>query len=352
MRTRYRVDADRGVEGKAGMDWRTACNIIGMAVDRDYVLELEEHCERYRATAPELTAMLERAGAQAVARTYSEFDRDAVEAAARYKTWMFRANLAAFVTSTATAVAMSWSLAATDAPWLQEGLLAYADTLLGVVASFAATMGVISLYILRHGRLLESWMAKRAAAETQRIAYFEDVVKRAAKQPAPVPLLALEYFRRYQFDVQKAYFSTRARQHERSGHKTVALGAIGAGLAALTSVVGLAPGSAQHTMGALTVCGAALGAYAIGREQLTQDHRNSERYIRTYANLVELSRKLDDVRDAAVEGRSQAALEFALAVDEHISNEHRQWLEKTEATKGAMARLEEILDKRGNAAGD
>ncbi|WP_347140452.1 hypothetical protein [Paracoccus sp. SSK6] len=334
------------------MNWIAAYSIVGTASERDYVLNLEEHCEQYRATAPELTAMLERAGARAVAQTYLEFDCDAVEAAARYKTWMFRANLAALVTSAATAGAMSWSLAAVDTISLQVGLLAYGNTVLGIVASVAATMGVISLYILRQGRLLESWMAKRAAAETQRIAYFEDVVKYAVQQPAPAPLLALEYFRRYQFDVQKAYFLTRARQHEQSGHRTVVLGAIGAGLAALTSVVGLASGAAQHIMGALTVCGAALGAYAIGREQLTQDHRNSERYIRTYANLVELSRKLDDVRDAAVEGRPQAALEFALAVDEHISNEHRQWLEKTEATKGALTRLEEILDKRDIAGSD
>lgn len=334
------------------MEWRTARDIVGTAGERDYVLDLKKHCERYRTTAPELTDMLERAGAQAVARTYSEFDRDAVEAAARYKIWMFRANFAALVTSAATAAAMSWLLAATDAPWLQEGLLAYGNTVLGIVASIAATMGAISLYILRHGRLLESWMAKRAAAETHRIAYFEDVVKGAAKQPDPAPLLALEYFRRYQFDVQKAYFSTRARQHEQSGQKTVVLGAVGAGLAALTSVMGLTSGFAHHLMGALTICGAALGAFAIGREQLTQDHRNSERYIRTYANLVELSRKLDDVRDAAAEGRSQAALEFALAVDEHISNEHRQWLEKTEATKGALARLDEILDKRAAAGSD
>ncbi|SCY94104.1 hypothetical protein [Paracoccus tibetensis] len=331
------------------MDWRTARDLIEIVGGQSHTLDLEAHSSMFQDHAPQLSALLERAGVQAVARTYSEFDRDAVEAAARYKIWMCTANLAALITSCATAAAMSWALAVNDARWLQAGLLQNGDMLLGAIASSAAMTGAVSLYVLRHGRLLESWMAKRAAAESHRTAYFEEVVKRAVAQPAPVALLALEYFRRYHFDVQKAYFLKRARQHERSGQKTVALGAVGAGLAALTSVVGLTSEYAQHVMGALTVNGAALGAFAIGREQLTQDHRNSERYIRTYANLVELSRKLDDVRDAAQEGGAQAVLEFVMAVDEHISNEHRQWLEKTEATKAAIARLEEILGKRAAA---
>lgn len=325
------------------VDWREAQRIVGTSNEDDYILDLEEHCDRYTDDAPALAALLERAGARAVARSYQRFDQDALDAAARYRRWMFRTNLAVLITSVATASAMAWSLAATEMPSLQSGLLAQGNTVLGIMASIAAAVGAAGLFVLRQGRLLETWMSKRATAESHRTAYFEDIVARAVEAPSPAPILGLEYFRRYQFEVQKAYLLNRARQHESSARTTVILGSIGAAVAALTSVAGVASDVAQHVLGAFTVFGASLGAYAIGREQMTQDRRNAERYFRTYASLVELARKLDDVREAVIEGRPKAAREFSLAVDEHISNEHRQWLEKTEATQASMARIEEAL---------
>jgi hypothetical protein len=56
------------------------------------------------------------------------------------------------------------------------------------------------------------------------------------------------------------------------------------------------------------------------------------------------------VRNAVAAGNRQALTEFASAVNEQISLEHRQWLEATEATRTAVAKLDEALSKTQNAA--
>lgn len=45
--------------------------------------------------------------------------------------------------------------------------------------------------------------------------------------PIPLPLLQLEYFRRYQLEAQRAYYRERGADHERSADKILALSSIG-----------------------------------------------------------------------------------------------------------------------------
>lgn len=322
------------------MNWRDAERLIGRGEEGDYVLALQEHEDRYATSAPDLATLISSAGARSAAETYARFDRAAIKAQANYRKWMFRANLGALLTSVLSASAMA--LALLDLDIRPHPAVSY-ETLVSIAAAGAAALGATGLYWLRNGRLLETWMGKRAEAETQRISYFANVVRRASEGSSDLALLALEYFRRYHLHVQKTFFFSRARQHEKSAGRTVALGAAGAGAATLFSILGIAAEGSWQAVGALSVLGAALGSFAIGREQMTQDRRNAERYDRTYGALVALTYKLDEVREAVENGKAAAANEFAIAVNDQISNEHRQWLEETEATKSAIARIEAAL---------
>ncbi|MEN0002377.1 MAG: SLATT domain-containing protein, partial [Pseudomonadota bacterium] len=198
------------------------------------------------------------------------------------------------------------------------------------------------------GKLLETWMGKRALAESHRISYFEGLITKAAGLSTESALLTLEYFRRYQFDNQKAYYQRRSREHDISAKRTVAIGAVGAGVATLAGASGVVTAGQETWLGAFTIFGSALGAFAIGREQMTQDRRNAERYTRTYSSLVELTKRLDSVRQAVSGGNTRAAVEFVKVVDEQLSTEHRQWLKETEATNEAIARLDEALKETAN----
>jgi hypothetical protein len=327
------------------MDWRAAERAIGTHDQDDYILDLASHRKRYEGLAPALVELMDYASTRSLAQTYHDYDQSAIEAQNNYRRWMSRANLGALLTATLSAAAMSWRILEPD---LMSGsdIIARVDLVLSIGAVFAAALGTAGLYFLRSGQLLETWMRRRASAETLRIGYFESIVARAVERPAPVPILALEYFRRYQFNVQKAFFLTRARQHENSAKKSLQIGAAGAVIASLSSVFAVFPSGAESAAGAFAVFGAALGAFAIGREQMTQDRRNAERYLRTHAALVKLTDKLDEVREGVVAGRATAARELASAVNEQISNEHRQWLDEIQATEAAITRIEAALGAR------
>ena len=281
------------------MKWQDAAKIIGEDEDDDYILDLAKHGERYGKTAPALVELMQFAGVKEASESYHLYDKDAIQAQDEYKKWMFRTNLSALLTSIFSASAMAWNLvpAAIVPPWENGALV------LNLLAVGSASIGAAGLFILRSGKLLEKWMNKRAHAETFRISYFEEMVAKGVAAGGDAALLALEYFRRYQLDVQKNYFFLSARRHEKSSITTIKIGAVGAGIAALASVAGLNAEGAWKAIGVCAVFGAALGAYAVGREQMTQDQRNSERYDRTYTALSQLTKKLDAVRPAS-EARS------------------------------------------------
>ena len=331
------------------MNWQDAEAIIGRTMDDDYVLDLQGHEDRYRSDAPALADLMVTAAARGAVETYTRFDRAAIEAQARYRRAMGFANVGALLTSVFGAAAMAWAILAAEGGVLQ----AYAawTTALSAGAAVSAAFGSAGLYWLRHGRLLENWMGKRAEAETHRIGYFNGLIAEAAGKSREAVLLALEYFRRYHFDVQRTYYFNRARQHEKSAGKTVAIGAAGAFLATLASLVSVGVGGQWQAISALGVFGAAVGAYAIGREQMTQDRRNAERYDRTYSALVAITSKLDAVRGSVEAGKPDGAAAFALAVNEQISNEHRQWLEGQEAAKEALERIESALEQNDQGGG-
>jgi hypothetical protein len=212
-----------------------------------------------------------------------------------------------------------------------------------IIGAAAAGVAAALIGAIKGGRLLEDWMTARARAESLRMKYF-DMVSR--DRLLPEPLLQLEYFRRYQLEVQCAYFKTQAAAHRRSANKALWTTA---GAMAIASIAMVLAGSLSTlnvmwtSLAAVGLVSQAFSAFVENREATAQSRRNAERFTRTRQTLEDLSGRLDEVRAATIDGHPEVMQEFIGAVQEQISLEHRQWLDDSKSKGEAIGRLEELL---------
>jgi hypothetical protein len=324
-----------------------AAELIGEQPHGDYRLDLAAHAERYK-DIPALATLLRSAPLSVVREQYEQADAKAANAQTRYKTNMGCANAAVLAAASLSGLMMAAQIATAELKI--SGLV----LVLGILSAVSAAAATTWLFLVRQGNMLDAWMQRRAEAETQRLSYFNVVAEPDGTNPpnADLDLLRLEYFRRYQLDVQKNFYQFRGEAHGAAADKTLYLGGYAVLLSALASALtaGLGAHGIATALGAVGVLGAALSSYASSREALSQDRRNAERYARTRTALGGLEARLDHVRKAVAAGNTRALTEFASAVNEQISLEHRQWLEATEATRAAVAKLDEALAKTQIAA--
>lgn len=340
--------------------WQTAEATIGPSEGDDYVLQPTTHAHRYEERTPDLARLLRRTATRIAAEEFERADGIAVESQRTFKRAAAQANAAALMTAWASAGVLLAALF--DAP----GLVLVA---LGALGALAGAFGAFLTQRLRQQHLLQRWMAARANSETHRHTYFEQVVltdpsadppseptaaddANGAKGAPELSLLQLEYFRRYQLDVQLRYCDQRQRQHRRSADRTVSYAAAAGFFAALsTGLAGVlgAEGDVDWAgLAAFGIVGTSLASYAAAREAIGQDSRNAERLEQTRIALRDLYARLDDVRHAVALGNRWALEEFVAAVHEHLSLEHRQWLREAEMAHSGLARVEAAL--RGPAA--
>jgi SMODS and SLOG-associating 2TM effector domain 1 len=320
-----------------------AAGIIGSGSPGDYPLSPVEHAEQLKTSAPKLAALLTRSAPVELARQYAEADTEALAAERTFKRWVIRANWAVLATATASALLMAVALLTDTLGGLTQTTLIVL-ALMGVAAGGIASM---SLFRVKEGRLLEDWMTARARAETKRLSYFSYIVN-SSLQPLDLQLelLKLEYFRRYQLDLQLAYYKTRRLGHRNSAERTLSISAGSVLVAAIASGAAGVLGALRSewaALGSLAVFGAALQAFAAARESLNQDRRNAERYDNTAQALQGLRERLDDVRVGIAAGSPSVLGEYVAAVQDQLSLEHRQWLEGAENMQAAVARLEKAL---------
>ena len=198
----------------------------------------------------------------------------------------------------------------------------------------------------------EIWMQRRAEAETQRIRYFRRVAETdEAVREGELPLLPLqlEYFRRFQLDVQRLYYDKRGRQHRAAVMRRhiwrgfALLLIVAAGLPVLWTLqgkdwmpasispflVGMLPKTelAQRIFLSLGLVGGALQGLLAAYALMSYDERNGARYRDTWQNLEALStRPLDEARNAAAQGNRERVLVLVALIHEQISSEHREWV--------------------------
>jgi hypothetical protein len=317
--------------------------IIGDAPADDFSFVPSKHPKLLADKAPDLVRILNRSEASSLARRYEEKDADANAAQKAFKTKARRANVAVLLT---TCGGVLLAAAVPLAPTILAKPLTIGLGVFGIICGALASMW---LFAIREGGLLERWMEARAAGEATRLEYFRVVTGTQAenKGEIPLPLLQLQYFRRYQFGLQQTYYRRRGGQHEASARKVVGISAFAALVASAASGLGGFLGVAINTQWAslagLATIAAALSAFAAAQEALAQNRKNAQRYSRTRDALEGIGARLSEVEAAAAAGAHQPVTAFVAAVEEQLSMEHREWLGAAERTKASLTKLEETL---------
>ncbi|MEW5962427.1 MAG: hypothetical protein AB1749_02590 [Pseudomonadota bacterium] len=353
-----------------------AAEIVGSNPPTNRHLECENSGEKHisrllpHAQAAPLVAILRSAPVKDVFDRYRAHDAAAGDAQRRYK----RARLVLFAL---LAVALAVGLGSFAIPagglagWLEgylqdraetEALVQWASTMVVYLALLA--LPIVAM-VMRPDGSYNRWMSERGTAEGLRRELFERVLHGAAEAGAtsdheiPLPLLVLEYFRRYQVELQAAYARTRGREHEWNAtlarwFQRLVLGlllvwgllCIGANLSGLAEQGALnLPGgvdraallvsgllqrietyNADHyTLAIAIVLGAAYGA-ALLHVSSNASVRNAARYAIMRDNLVQLMREIGAVRAAAATGDEAAVRGFIARVHSVMSQENADWV--------------------------
>lgn len=328
-----------------------AVNILGPERADDYSLAPGKHADELKEAAPTLSRVLNLSRVQAPMLQYQRIDAEAVEAQRTYKRVVMRANGAVLATAVLSAAMMAVGLLATQAdggfPTTQvAGGPKTALVVLGLLALLTGALASVWLTQARAGRLLEGWMRTRALAEQARLAYFEAIAGAPADDSfqIPLPLLVLEYFRRYQLDVQIAFYGRRRIDHRKSAEKTVLLASLAAVPAAFAAAAGGLLGAVGDLrwlpLAALGSIGAALASFAASREAVTGDSATAERYGAALSKLEILRGRLDEVRQAAVAGEPATIVkDFIKLVHDELAREQEAWLKEGESARAGVADL-------------
>ena len=315
---------------------------IGVGETGDYSLTLATHTASLEAKAPALCKILHGSRLKTSASEFERKDLEARKAQSVFQKVAGKANWAVFVTSCLSAALLM--AVAFDSK--AQGLF----VTLGCCGIVSGALGTMWLFEVRQGNLFQTWMNRRARAEVERLNYFELATQ--AKEDSqgseiPLQLLQLEYFRRYQLEVQRKYYLQRTQDHKKAADRMLTLSAYAAGLGALAigfaGILGGVLGPKWACLAGFATVASALSTFASTREALSQDRRNEELYSKTNDALVELEGKLDEVRDAAAKGDRESLKQFVAAVHEQLSLEHKQWLDAAENTQASLANLDKAL---------
>lgn len=320
-----------------------AREIIGTAEEGDYQIQPTKHAEEFEAKARELAAILRTSRVDFAARDYEDKDAEAKEAKDEFKRIFARSNLTVLLTS----VIIVFVLAV--------GILNPGQKLLLVIFGLSSFIGgsIASYYlnVLKQGKLLDAWMSSRARAEAARLEYFLSVAKAPSKTAVGnmLELMKLEYFRRFQLDVQLNFYQGASRRHKIEARKALQWSSIAvAGAGTVTALAGFASGFVDPRFAAIATLGtlfAALSTYATTREDVYHNQRNAERYCRTEEALIEIYKRIDDVRTAVLAEGQKPLLDFIDAVHEQLLAEHKQWLGLEKDAENAFTKLQESLNQ-------
>ena len=324
-----------------------AQTVVGTDAPEDWELRPGEHATTLPDAAGPLKRVLTRPDLEEIIDTFEISGTAAKLAQTRYKRLMRLSALSSF-----GAMVIAAGL-----------LLAYANVFGGSIprtglAMLSTVQGglllvsfILSL-VVAYRRPFDVWMGERATAEHLRIKLFNRVLganETSEANELPYLPLKLEYFRRYQLDVQRKYYRERGQEHRRALLRAsvlrwfAALMILAAGLPVVLRLLypdlsllivesGLPewaddPDLQQRVFVAMSTTGAALQGLLVASNLINQDERNAARYGSTSENLEALAtRPLDEARAAAAENDEQTVQTFAALVQEQISSEHREWV--------------------------
>jgi hypothetical protein len=318
-----------------------AQRIIGTGKEGDYLITPTKDADEFKGGSAEFAQLLRSGKVGIAAKDYEEKDRAATEAKQDFQRIFQWSNRTVFLTSTTIVLVLLMGIVAPEWKIVMIGL-----GLLSFVGGFIASY---YLNVLKQGRLLDNWMSNRARAEAARLEYFVCVAKCAdTSQLGPLmDLLRLEYFRRFQLDVQVNFYVSAIKRHikeARQGLKLSSIAVAGAGI--ITAFAGFASGFISAKFAAVATLGSfftAISSYASTREDVYHHQRNAERYSRTKDALTDIYKTIDDVRTAVLKDGQKPLLDFIDAVHEQLLAEHKQWLSLEEESENAFTKLQDTL---------
>lgn len=327
----------------------------------DWKLAPETHAERLPEEAGPLRRILQQPTIHAIIDEFAIADSQAVKAQRRYKRV---ARLRLYTGVAATIIGATFLVPIER--WLGQ--------FVSIAAAIQYTCFAVSVLAFLHlirTRPFDVWMKARARAEIARISLFDQVLTASDPSPKPDELpvlpLKLEYFRRYQLDVQRRYYAERGLQHARAAGQTrrwqiesLALSVL-AGAVATIAVLKLGvdhgiqlPGSVDHIYAAVIpilpdwtnkavlatgITASALFGASVSRSLMDLDERNASRYLTTAANLTHIREtKLETARADAAAGKTEQVKAFVDSIQRMVSAEHQEWILLSEVLPGSLRR--------------
>jgi hypothetical protein len=320
---------------------QAAMAAVGETVkSHDWRLEPLQHAERLPAEGGALRRVLQRQEIAEIMSVYEAADRAAGQAQRSYKRWSIAANrlrYAAIWLGTAALLHLAGLVSDGLSQVLAVGQYAM------ILAALAASA------FLSRTRPFETWKEERAKAEAARAELFSQVGAAAEPHQAgelPLLPLQLEYFRRYQLDVQRDYYGRRGRQHaagsgaaDRWRILVVVLVILAAIVAAGGLVWMLASGARtgevmqlahspqlRTVLLVLGILASATESYLANTALIAQDQRAAAIYLATAVNLDAIADKqLAEARAKAAAGQADGVQDFMTLVHLAMASEHQTW---------------------------
>ncbi len=172
--------------------------------------QLDAHIDALSQDGEQLRGILASKNVRTDFELYEHYDHLANRAQRQFKRCYRAVFFILLVTLAVSAAALAWPMSPHIEAWLQPLATMFVSLCLIVSLGAAWRLGRVGHY--------EQWQKHRANSEFLRRKHFENVLdERAAEQDGEIPLtlLKLEYFRRYQAELQYAYHMERGKQHER-----------------------------------------------------------------------------------------------------------------------------------------
>jgi len=335
-------------EDEAKARIQAAVDTVGEEDPNDYRLKPTQFVDHFKEKATDFSEVLANAALVETAKRYEQKSAQAKSNQAVFKARSMWATWTVFTATVTAGILAGYAASQPEAAAKQD----YVSLILGAVALLAGGYAAILVNQINGGGYLTRWMSARAAAETERLGYFNRLVRLVTttyKDQPRILLLSLELFRRYQLALQQVYYTQRGGEHRRSMDTTLKLGSVSAGILALCSGGAGILGYFQPELlpfAAVGILGSALATVASRREEINQDERNAERYGRTADVLSHLREKHSEVQQAVAAGNTQVLIEYVNAVHEQLSLEHRQWLAQAEAIESAVEKLTTSLKQQ------
>jgi hypothetical protein len=312
---------------------QTPARAIGEQAPDDWRLMPEQPADKLPPEAGPLQRILKTPDIQAIATRYRAADAQALTAQARYRRTGRVVIWARFLALGTGGIALL-PIDTLTALSLRPAFI--------VVQGAALIVSLLAALWLTQRGSFSRWMHARGAAEIARVELFDKVLAATAEVRSgefEVLPLKLEYFRRYQLDVQRAFYGGRGGQHARAAGNTalwkfVSLAVVVVGAAAILYALGVFGDSGRWSddttqkviIGFMTLISAVL-ALVSDTSLMDLNERNAARYATTHANLNEFKERfLEPVRAAAAQADEAAVLAFAKLVQDQISSEHREWV--------------------------